>query len=382
MLQAVAVLSVLNQSLTIRYKPFHATRMQHDVRAMFTGAVMTEKTKGPFLVKASASLASLAMLLAISSYNVVPTLRRAADGDVAAIGLAAVQIAFTIILAVIPFVPGWSADTRRLLTLAFMIGNGYFAFEISGHRHDGERTAQNQHQAIVDELTAKKAELQRLGAFTVTDDYQVTYAENAAKVAEADKAAARTSVKTEKDKLPECERKCGTLEREIQRLEGEAKQKDAEAKAAHDELQKLSGWRTLTKQAAPISARIDELQVKLDNEQYVTETGSSTETGRTIEALLIALLIELGNRFGPEALFKFIFFAAGFPLVLPLHFKGDAEEKSAPVPFDPLDGACPGRSACHADGARRRQARSASACASQADGEPPQAGTESRPGDE
>ena len=71
----------------------------------------------------------MAMLLAISSYNVVPTLRCAADGDVAAIGLAAVQIAFTIILAVIPFVPGWGADTRKYLALVFMLGNGYFAFE-------------------------------------------------------------------------------------------------------------------------------------------------------------------------------------------------------------------------------------------------------------
>ena len=40
-----------------------------------------------------------------------------------------------------------------------------------------------------------------------------------------------------------------------------------------------------------------------------------------MEGLLIALLIELGNRFGPEAIFKFIFFAAGSPLVLPLHLR-------------------------------------------------------------
>ncbi len=32
-----------------------------------------------------------------------------------------------------------------------------------------------------------------------------------------------------------------------------------------------------------------------------------------MEGLLIALLIQLGNRFGPEAIFKFIFFAAGLP---------------------------------------------------------------------
>ena len=92
---------------------------------------------------------------------------------------------------------------------------------------------------------------------------------------------------------------------------------------------------TLTKQAAPINARIDELQKQLDGEKFVSETGANSETGRMIEALLIALLIELGNRFGPEAIFKFIFFAAGFPLVLPLHFKDDAEEKSSPCPRSP-----------------------------------------------
>jgi hypothetical protein len=289
------------------------------------------RTGAPLWVKTAASLASVAMLLAISSYNVVPTIRRAADGEVAAIGLAAVQIAFTIILAVIPFVPGWTADTRKVLTLAFMVGNGYFAFEIAGHRHDGERTATNQHNAIVKELGEKQEALKALGNFKPADDYEVAYAENAAKVADADKAAARASVIDAKAKLAECERRCGALENEVKRLESEAKQKNADAKAAHDELKRLSGLRTLTKQAAPISARIDELQKQVDGEKFVSVTGSNTETGRTIEALLIALLIELGNRFGPEAIFKFIFFVAGFPLVLPLQFKGDAEEESAPL---------------------------------------------------
>ena len=45
-----------------------------------------------------------------------------------------------------------------------------------------------------------------------------------------------------------------------------------------------------------------------------------------MEGLLIEFLIELGNRFCPEAIFKFIF-AAGIPLVLSLQLKNDAEEK-------------------------------------------------------
>jgi hypothetical protein len=42
-----------------------------------------------------------------------------------------------------------------------------------------------------------------------------------------------------------------------------------------------------------------------------------------MEGLRIALWIELGNRFCPEAIFKFIF-AAGIPLVLSLQLKDDA----------------------------------------------------------
>ena len=197
------------------------------------------RTKALFWAKAVASVASVAMLLAISSYNVAPTLRRAADGDAAAIGLAAVQIAFTIILAVIPFVPDWSSDTRKLLTLAFMLGNGYFAYEIAGHRHDGERTAHNQHDAIVAELNEKRAELKRLRDFTPTDDNQVVFAQDAAKYADADKAAAQASLNAAKARLSTCERRCSSLEKEVQALEVKATQKETDAKAAHDELQKL-----------------------------------------------------------------------------------------------------------------------------------------------
>ena len=65
-----------------------------------------------------------------------------------------------------------------------------------------------------------------------------------------------------------------------------------------------------------------------------------------MEGLLIALLIELGNRFGPEAIFKFIFFAAGFLLVLPLQFKDDAEEKSKSLPSIPLPAEARGCRTC------------------------------------
>ena len=99
-------------------------------------------------------------------------------------------------------------------------------------------------------------------------------------------------------------------------LEREAKQKDEDAKKAHETLQRLSGWRTLTTKAEPINARIDELQRKLGEEHVVSDTSPNSETLRTIEALFFAAVIELGNRFGPEAIFKFIFFAAGVPLLL------------------------------------------------------------------
>ena len=111
-------------------------------------------------LKMRAGTAAVAMLLAISSYNVLPTLNRALHGEVPAIGLAVVQIAFTVILAIIPFVPGWDAKTQFRLTVAFMLVNGYFAYENAGHRHDSERTAHNQHDAMNVELRAKQSALE------------------------------------------------------------------------------------------------------------------------------------------------------------------------------------------------------------------------------
>jgi len=139
-------------------------------------------------LKVKAGAAAGAMLLAISSYNVLPTLNRAFHGEVAAIGLAVVQIAFTVILAIIPFVPGWDAKTRFWLTVAFMLVNGYFAYENAGHRHDSERTAHNQHEAMIAELKAKQSALEALGQFTATDDSQIEIAQNAANSVDADKA--------------------------------------------------------------------------------------------------------------------------------------------------------------------------------------------------
>src|SRR5271157_5465727 len=270
-------------------------------------------------LKVRAGMAAGAMLLAISSYNVLPTLNRAIHGEVAAIGLAVVQIAFTVILAIIPFVPGWDAGTRRWLTVAFMLVNGYFAYENAGHRHDGERTANKQHEAIVAELAAKQDALKKLGDFTVTEDSQIEIARKNADTADADKTVAKTSVNAARTQLAggcDTPKKCKVIEDEVKRAEAEAKQKDEDARKAHEELQRLSGWRTLTKKAEPINTRVDELQRALDQEHVVSDTSSKSEAVRTIEALFIAAVIELGNRFGPEGIFKFIFFASGVPLFL------------------------------------------------------------------
>ena len=155
-----------------------------------------------------------------------------------------------------------------------MLGNGLFAFQNAGHWHDGERTAHNQHETWTNELNEKKAARDKLGTFTPTDDSQVAAAQKTADEADADKARARTSADTTKAKFAACEKGCTKLDQEAKRLETEAKQKDEEAKTAHDEHQKLSGWRTLTNQAAPINARIDFLQEKLGSEKFVADTGS------------------------------------------------------------------------------------------------------------
>ena len=256
--------------------------------------------------KTWAGAAAVAMLLAISSANLVPTLIRVCNGDKPAIGQFVVQIALTVILAIIPFVPCWDAELRKQLTIAFMLGNGWFAFQNAEHWHDGERTAHNQREIWSSELGKKQTAKDKLGTFTPTDDSQVAAAQKTADEADADKARARTSADTAKAKFAACEKGCTKLDQEVKRLETEAKQRDAGAKTAHDELQKLSGWRTLTNQAAPINARIDVLNEKLGSEKFVADTGSDSDIFQKAEALFIAFLIELGNRYGPQGIFVFI----------------------------------------------------------------------------
>jgi hypothetical protein len=291
-------------------------------------------TVAPFWAKAVGGVAWTAALLAISSYNIVPTLHRVSEGnDKGALGLAAVQIAFAIFLAIIPFVPGWDAKTRRWLTIAFMITNGWFAFEIAGHRHDNERTANNQHMTRDAELTGKQKELKNLGDFKPADEFEVTYAQNAAAVADTEKAAARKAVNDFKAKFAECKTNCGRLRQEATRLDGEATQKDMAATTAHKEFQEISNRRNLTNQATPIKARIAELQKQILEEKSVTDTSSNSEARNTIEAIGIAGMIECGNRFIPKGVFRFILFLGAS---LALHFQvkahAVAEHKPAPVP--------------------------------------------------
>ena len=95
---------------------------------------------------------------------------------------------------------------------------------------------------LLTELDAKKAELKKLGVFTPTDDYQVVFAQDAAKNADAAKTAARAAADEAEASFAECSANAASSKSEAQRLEGDAKQKDSDAKAAHDELEKLSGW--------------------------------------------------------------------------------------------------------------------------------------------
>ena len=94
-------------------------------------------------------------------------------------------------------------------TIAFMLGNGFFAFQNAEHWHDGERTAHSQHETWTNELNEKKAAREKLnGTFTDTDDLQVAVAQNTVDDADADKARARVSADAAKAKSAACEKGC------------------------------------------------------------------------------------------------------------------------------------------------------------------------------
>ena len=212
----------------------------------------------PAWAKIVAGVMALAALAAVSSFNVGPSFARGANW------LAVTQIMFATFLAAIPFVYGWDAKTKIFLTVVFMLGGGLFAFENSLHRHDGEKTVNGQHAARVAERDTKKASREALGKVEPTSEFQIEAAKKAVEIAEKNKYG---------------------------------------VKAAQDKLQEISALLSRAKEAEKLDARIDELEKELGKDKYVSDT-SSSEAVETAKSAWNAFLIELGNRFIPEAFFK------------------------------------------------------------------------------
>ena len=265
--------------------------------------MVTEKT-APRWVKVIGGAAFLTTLAAVSSYNILPSLKEHQWGT------AAVQIVLTGLLAIIPFIPGWSAKARFWLALVFMIGNGYFAYEVAKHRHDDERATIRLRNAKIDERTAKKEELKTLGKIEAADDSQVAIAQANADGADKDKTAAWASVDTARAQLAACGKYCRLTSKQVERLEETARGKDTAADSAHAELKRLSSLRTLTKRADCIEARIDEINKEIpENEKRVEDASADPSWSDKAEAVFTALLIELANCIAPGAFFKVIILA-------------------------------------------------------------------------
>jgi hypothetical protein len=279
----------------------------------------------------AAGAASVAMLAAVSSVNIWPSLKSHNYH------LALVQIALTITVAISRHIPVFDPDTRNRIVIAFMVINGWFAFQGAEQLRDGDAEAHRQYVAWAQELdgkdgkSGKRGELTKLGEFTPTEESQVKDARNVANAADTEKGTTGASANTARTRFNDCKVGCNKdkLKKEAERLEGVAAQKDTDAKTAHNKLEQLSGWRTLTEQAAPIKARITELEKNLSDHPDKGEVSTERWLLQEMFALFLAGVIELANRYAPATIFRFIMEQSETSETQPLGARRKAEPEPA-----------------------------------------------------
>lgn len=265
--------------------------------------------------KPTGGSAAIAMLAAVSSVNIWPSLK---SGNY---HMALVQVALTIGVAISSYVPVLDPVARNRIVIAFMVINGWFAFQGAEQLRDGDAEAHRQYVAWAQELDGKdgkggkRGELAKLGDFQPAKQSQVDDARSNANTADKEKATADASANTARTKFNDCKIGCNKdkLKKEAERLEAVAAQKDTDAKTAHNNLEQLSSRLTLTEQAAPIKTRIAELEKAMTDHPDKGEDSNGRWIFQEIFAAFLALVIELANRYLPAAAFRFIMRLAAIP---------------------------------------------------------------------
>ena len=299
---------------------------------------MGARKTAPLWKKVIGGVAATAMLVAISSVNIWPSLKAGYYQ------LALAQIAFTVTVAISRYIPVIDPVARSRIVMAFMIINGCFAFQAVEQLRDDDAKAHRQYVAWKEALDGKdgkdgeRAKLRSLGEFQATKQSQIDDARAAMNIANADGATARKEANEAQAKFTACRGVCNKLKGEAERLEGLAKQKETDAKTGQDKFQELSRWGTLTEQAKPINTQIAELEKNMREHPDKGEDSTVRMILQEVFALILALVIELANRYAPSAIFAFI---AGLPAI------PETEVEPASEPIEPTPEPSP-KSRAHA----------------------------------
>jgi hypothetical protein len=252
-------------------------------------------TAAPFGVRFVAFLGATAVYVALATMNAWPNLDAAMHGDTEAAAMCFVQYTFAFIVA-ISSVASAHEKGGQAAVVVFMLVNGYFAYDASSHRHDEVRTTLSRKAIVEAELAENEKKRAKLGDFEYVSEKQVKDAEHKRDVAEAAKD-------------------CWTCSRTTQRARAQAA-KDAQAALDH-----LMPLRTKSEQADNLdtaigtaNAELKSLKTSGDSDDSLAKlAGGNAQTITTALTILLALGIELANKYGPYWTFRFLVGGLGYP---------------------------------------------------------------------
>ncbi len=218
--------------------------------------------------------------------NAWPNLEAALQGDHKAAAVAFVQYTFAFIVAISP-VASAHEKGGQVAVLVFMLVNGYFAYDASSHRHDEAHTIISRKAIIETELAENEKKRAKLGDFErVTAD----------QIAEA---------KHKRDDAQEA-KDCWACSPATRNARAQA------AKDAQAALDRLLPLRTRTEEADNLDKAIIQARAELkafkstgdSDNSLASMAGANAATLTTTITLLLALGIELANKYGPYWTFR------------------------------------------------------------------------------
>ena len=289
MLQALLILLKHFQAYhPLQNIPCNTDATQRSFNVLADHCSPADTTAVPFGIRFAGFLGGAVVYVALATMNAWPNLDAALQGDHKAAAMAFVQYTFAFIVAISSVASAYEKG-GQVAVLVCMLVNGYFADDASSHRHDEAHTIISRKAIVEIELAENEKKRSKLVDFErVTAD----------QIAEA---------KRKRDDAEEA-KDCWACSRATRNARAQA------AKDAQAALDRLFPLRTRTEEAdnldkAIVQARAELKAFKamgdLDN-SLASMAGANAATLSTAITLVLALGIELANKYGPYWTFRFL----------------------------------------------------------------------------